>query len=97
MPSTTLGKWAGRLLLLSVALLAAFVGLVVSGQRGGDTFFSNLPLAMTMLAAAAAAVAAGGCGVGALRRHDRSVVVVLSVISGTTVILWTAAELVFPH
>jgi hypothetical protein len=97
MPSTGLGKWAGRLLLLSAAFFAAFFGLVASGQRGGETFFSNPALSVTMLAAAVTAVTASGFGVGALRRQDRSVVVVLSIIAGTIVILWTAAEIVFPH
>jgi hypothetical protein len=97
MPSTTIGKWAGRLLALSAAFFAFFFGLVATGQRGGDTFFSNPALSITVLAAAGAAVAAGGFGVIALRRRDRSVVVIVSIIAGIVVILWIAAEIAFPH
>jgi cytochrome bd-type quinol oxidase subunit 2 len=97
MPSTAAGKWAGRVLLLSAALFAAFFGLIASGQRGGETFFSNLWLSATMLPAAVAAVTAGVFGVGALRRRDRSVVVFLAIIVGTFVALFAIAEILFPH
>jgi hypothetical protein len=97
MPSTTMGKWAARLLALSAGFFIFFFGLVRTGQRGGDTFFSNPALSITILAAAGAAVAAGGVGVIALWRHDRSVMVILSIIAGTVVILWIAAEIAFPH
>jgi hypothetical protein len=97
MPSTTMGKWAARLLALSAGFFIFFFGLVGTGQRGGGTFFSNPALSITILAAAGAAVAAGGVGVIALRRHDRSVMVILSITAGTVVILWIAAEIAFPH
>lgn len=97
MPSTIFGKWAGWLLGLSVALFALFYGLIAAGQRGGETFFSNPALATTILAAAGSAVVAGGVGVSALLHRDRTVIVILSVIAGVVVILWTIAEIVFPH
>ncbi len=97
MPSSSVGKWAGRLLALSAGFFAFFFGLVATGQRGGETFFSNPALSITILTAAGAAVAAGGVGVIALQRHDRSVVVILSIVAGTVVILWVAAEIAFPH
>lgn len=97
MPLTSMGKWAGRLLALSAGFFTVFFGLVATGQRGGETFFSNPALSIAILAAAGAAVAAGGVGVIASQRHDRSVVVILSIIAGTLVTLWVAAEIAFAH
>lgn len=97
MPSTRMGKWSGWLLALSAAFFALFFSLVATGQRGGETFFSNAALASTVFAAAGAAVGAGCVGIGALQRHDRSVVVILSIVAGTVVVLWMAAEIAFPH
>lgn len=97
MPSTTFGKWAGWLLALFVTLLAVFFGLVEAGQRGGETIFSNLALAIPMLGASASAVLGGVLGVYALREHDRSLVVILAVLVGVIVLLWTVAEVIFPH
>jgi hypothetical protein len=97
MPSTIFGKWAGWLVGLFVALLALFFGLVEAGQRGGETIFSNLALAIPGLGAAAAAIAGGVLGVFALKHRDRSVVVILAILVGLFVVFWTAAELAFPH
>jgi hypothetical protein len=97
MPSTIFGKWAGWLLGLFMALLALFFGLVEAGQRGGETIFSNLALAIPGLGAAASAIAGGVLGVYALKHRDRSVVVILAILVGMFVLFWTAAEIAFPH
>jgi Na+-driven multidrug efflux pump len=97
MPSTIFGKWAGWLLGLFVALLALFSGLVAAGQRGGETFFSNLTLTIPGLAAAASAIAGGALGALALKHRDRSVVVILAILVGMLVLFWTTAEIVSPH
>ena len=97
MPSSNLGRWAGRLLAVSIVLFVVFFGLVAGGERGGDTFFSNPALATTILAAGGSAVVAGCVGALAFRHRDRSIVVIVSVISGIVVALWTTAEIVFPH
>ena len=94
---TTSQRWAGRLLVLAAALLAAFVGLVALGQRGGETFFSNPALSVTFLGAGAVALAAGGFGVRALVRRERSVVVFLAIAVATFVLWWATVELLFPH
>jgi hypothetical protein len=96
-PSTVFGKWAGWLLGLFVALLALFLGLVESGQRGGETFFSNPTLTIPMLGAAASAIGGGVLGVLALTRRDRSVVVVAAILVGLFVLVFTIAEFAFPH
>lgn len=46
MPKTDLGKWSVGLIVVFFLLFAAFRILVVSGQRGGETFFSNPILAI---------------------------------------------------
>jgi ABC-type uncharacterized transport system permease subunit len=51
MPKTRLGKWSVGLIILFFLLFALFQFLVASGQRGGATFFSNLVLAIPILAA----------------------------------------------
>ena len=97
MPETTSGRWAGRLLGLAALLLAAFYGLVALGQRGGDTFFSNPSLSITILGAAGSAVVAGGFGVDALVHRERSFVVFLAIVVAVLVIWWTMMEILFPH
>ena len=97
MPSTIFGKWAGWLLGLFVALLGLFFGLVAAGQRGGETFFSNPALAIPMLGAAISAIAGGVLGVYAIKHRDRSGIVVVAILVGLFVLLWTAAEIAFPH
>jgi hypothetical protein len=97
MPSTRFGKWAGGLLGLFVALLAVFQGLVVAGQRGGETFFSNPALTIPMLGAVASAIAGGVLGVFAMKHRDRSLVVYLAIVAGLFVLVFTIAEFAFPH
>ena len=97
MPTTSIGRWAGRLLGLAVLFYAVFLGLVMAGQRGGSTFFSNLALSIPVLAAALSAVAAGVTGIVARRRRDRSFIVKLAITVGAAVTLWAGTEIVFPH
>jgi mannitol-specific phosphotransferase system IIBC component len=97
MPSTNSGKWAGLLLGLFVVLLGLFLALVASGQRGGDTLFTNLALTIPGIGAALSAIAGGVLGVYALTRRDRSILVILAVLVGAAVLFWTTAEILFPH
>jgi drug/metabolite transporter (DMT)-like permease len=97
MPSTNMGKWAGWLLVLALACFALFFGFVMAGQRGGDTFFSNLTLTIPILISALAAIAGGIVGVVARRNDDRSIVVRLAIFVGAVVVMWIAAEIAFPH
>ena len=97
MPTTTAGRRAALLVLIAVALFGLFIVAVASGQRGGETLFSNPVLTVPVLAAAISAIAAGVVGVVALRRHDYSAAVIASTIIGALVLLWCLAEVVFPH
>lgn len=97
MPTTTQGRWSSGLLGLAALCFVVFFGLVMAGQRGGGTFFSNPALSAAILTAAGSAVAAGICGVLARRAGDRTLLPVAGIVLGALVLLWTTAEIVFPH
>ena len=96
-PSTTAGRWSAALLAGAAVCFAAFFFLVMSGQRGGDTFFSNPWLSGTILVAAGLAIAAGIVGLTAAIRHgERSVLVGIAIVLGLLVVLFVVGEVVFP-
>lgn len=98
LPETAPGRWAlgaagGAGLCFALALLA-----VATGQRGGDTPFANLYLAIPMLAAAALALAGGGLSMFALAaRRDRSIVLLIPLFAGLFVLGNAIGEIAFPH
>ena len=97
-PSTLLGNWSVRLIVFSLLLFIVFYSLVASGQRGGDTFFSNLALAITMLIAAILAVSSFFTGIiGIIRNRERAIFVYISTVIGLFVLLFGLAEIIFPH
>ena len=98
MPSTRLGTICCRLGLASVAFLGAFFVLVASGQRGGETFFSNGWLSTTILTATITATVAGGVGITAvLKDSERALSVVATVAFGLLVFGFALGEVIFPH
>ncbi len=98
MPSSRSGRWSLILAVAAVCGLAAFYGLVIGGQRGGDTFFSNPWLAGTMTAAVVCAIAAAGAGLyGIVRARERSAVVFATTTFGLLVLAYAIAEVAFPH
>ncbi|MFC1984470.1 hypothetical protein ACFLU0_00445 [Chloroflexota bacterium] len=97
-PSTFLGNWSVRLIVFSLLFLIVFYSLVASGQRGGDTFFSNLALAITMLIAAILAVSSFFTGIiGIIRNRERTIFVYISTAIGFFVLLYGLAEIISPH
>ncbi len=97
-PSAVLGAWSVRLIAFALAFFILFAVLVALGQRGGETFFSNLVLAIPMLIAAVLAVCAFFTGIlGILRNRERAVFVLISTGLGFFVLFWGFAEIVFPH
>jgi lipopolysaccharide export LptBFGC system permease protein LptF len=80
---TQLGKWSIWLIITFIVLFISFQLLVASGQRGGDTFFSNLVLSVPMLIAGISGIAAFFTGiVGIIKNKERSVLVFISTIIG---------------
>ncbi len=97
-PSTVLGKWSVRLIAVSILFFIVLSSFIASGQRGGDTFFSNLSLAIPMLVAAIFAVCAFFTGIlSVIRNRERAVFVFVSTVLGFFVLFWGFAEIVFPH
>ena len=97
-PTTDLGKRSAWLIVAFAILLGVFYILVASGQRGGDTFFSNPILTVPMLPAATSGIAAFITGlISVVKRKERSVAVVLAIVFGLFVILFALGEVIFPH
>lgn len=98
MPRSNLGKLCCWLGIGSVGAFGIFFALVASGQRGGDTFFSNLWLSIPVLAAAALAISGAVVGsVAVLGRRERAIAVFAVIAFGLFVAAFAAGELVFPH
>ena len=98
LPSTRLG-WASLWLLVGfLVFYALFQILVASGQRGGETFFSNPWLALSILIAAGSAIAAGATAIVAiLWRQERSILMFLSLMLGLLVAVFVLGEILYPH
>ena len=85
---TTAGKWAGILALLFIVLMAIKLSVLAMLIR--------LPLPTKFLAII------GGIGfllgiVSVVKNKDRSILTLLAILIGLLIILWIAAEIVFPH
>jgi len=97
-PTTTLGKWSAWLIFAFAVSLASFGILVASGQRGGDTFFSNPILTIPILIAATSGIAAFITGlVSIVKRKERSISVYLAVVFGFITLVFVLGEIIFPH
>ena len=78
-PKSTISKRSTGLIIAFFLFFAVFGILVASGQRGGDTFFSNLALTIPMLLAAVSGVSAPVTGIiGIMKSRERSVLVFLA-------------------
>ena len=97
-PKSTMGKWSTGLIIALLLFFAVFVILVASGQRGGDTFFSNLALTIPMLLAGVSGVSALVTGIiGIVKSRERSVLVFLATAIGLFVLVFSLGEFLFPH
>jgi len=98
LPKTLLGKWSIGLIIAFFLFLVAFQLLVASGQRGGDTFFSNLVLTVPILLAGTSGVSAFPTGlIGVIRSKERSVLVFLTILIGFFVLSFWLGEILSPH
>ena len=99
LPKSVPGKWSLGLIVLFFLLYGLFMFLVmVLGQRGGDTFFSNLFLAVPGLLMAASGIAAFFTGIfGVVKRRERAILVFVSTAIGFFILLFCSAEILFPH
>lgn len=98
MPITLLGKWSISLAIALTALFILFQVLVALGQRGGETFFSNLVLTIPIILSGLSGVLAFLTGIlGIIRSRERSILVFLSTMIGFFVLLFILGEILFPH
>jgi hypothetical protein len=94
MPRSRFGVWSLMLGVGFVLMETVFIMLVAAGQRGGATFWSNPLLLLPTVAAAACGLAAGLGALAALTfRRDRAVVLVLPLLLGLFVLVFTIGEL----
>jgi len=97
-PKTNLGKWSAWLIVAFAVSMASFGILVASGQRGGDTFFSNPILTIPVLIAATSGIAAFFTGIiSIVRRKERSISVYVAVAFGLITLVFVLGEIIFPH
>lgn len=98
MPKTFLGKLSLGLIIVFFLLFAVFQLFVTSGQRGGETYFSNLLLAIPITLAGISGIAAFFTGITALvKRKERSIAVYIAVLIGFFVLLFVLGEILYPH
>ena len=97
-PTTSLGKRSAWLIFTFAVSMASFGILVASGQRGGDTFFSNPILTIPILIAATAGISAFITGlISIVRRKERSISVYLAVVFGLMTLVFVLGEIISPH
>ena len=98
LPKTHPGKWSIGLIGGLVLFFALMWLLVAAGQRGGETFSSNLALAVPGLLAAVSGVAAFFTSIiTIIKSRDRSVLVFLATFIGFDVLLFCLGEVLSPH
>ena len=97
-PRTIMGKWSIGLIIAFFLFFAVFLILIALGQRGGDTFFSNLTLTIPMLLAGVSGLSAMVTGIiGTVLSSERSVLVFLATAIGLAVLIFALGEVIFPH
>lgn len=98
MPKTLLGRWSVGLIIAFFLLFAMLRLLVVSGQRGGEIFFSNLFLAVPGLFMAASGVGAFLTGIiSIIKSKERSVLVFSAAAIGLFVLIFCLGEVLSSH
>jgi len=97
-PKTALGRWSIALIASLFLFYVLFQLLVLSGQRGGDTFFSNLTLTIPILLAGISGISAFATGtIGNIKSKERSVLVFAVTVIGFFVLAFCLGEVLFPH
>lgn len=98
MPKTVLGKWSVGLIIAFFLFFGLLLLLVASGQRGGETFFSNPYLAFAGVFAAISATGSFFAGLASIiKNKEMSVLVILSTAIGLLVLWFVLGEFLYPH
>jgi hypothetical protein len=95
---TSLGKGVVGLICGFIVLMALLYGLIAAGQEGGETFFSNLFLAIPgLLAAVSAAIAFFTGIIGIIFKKERALLIILATAIGLFAIIFVLGDLIFPQ
>jgi hypothetical protein len=98
LPKTSWGKWSVGLIAALILFFVLFLIFVISGQRGDDTFFSNLLLSIPILLAGACGIAAFVTGlIGVILSKERSILVFLAIFIGFDILVFAFGEFLAPH
>jgi len=93
-----MGRWSIGLTISLFLFFVLFQLLVASGQRGGETFFSNLVLTIPILLAGISGVSAFLTGIiSIIKNKERSVFVFMTTTIGFFVLAFWLGEVLFPH
>lgn len=103
-PKSNLGKWSIGLIVMVPILFyigmsfVSFYESVPAGKTIPLDIVTRPGVALPMLAGFVVGIAAFLCGIiGITRKNDYSVSVFISTLMGFFVLLWTLAEILFPH
>jgi len=98
LPKTILGKWSVGLAISFILFFALLAIFAATGQEGGNTFLSNLFLAIPGTLAVVSAVATFFTGiVSVIFMKERAVFVFVAMIIGLLVIVFILGDLLFPE
>jgi hypothetical protein len=98
MPKTCLGKGFLGLIAAFFLFFAMTQILEVSSQRGRETFFSNLLLAIVVSLAGISAISAFFTGIiSIIKRKERSILVFWGTVIRFFVLSFVLGEFLFPH
>jgi hypothetical protein len=93
-----IGKWSLGLIVGMVVFYFLSRLLAPLGQTGGDSFFSNLALAIPRLLAGISGIAAFFIGIiDIIKFKERSVIVFITTAIGLFILFFVSGEFLFPH
>ena len=97
-PKTQYGNYSGGLLLAFVLFFLMAQIAIMSGQRGGDTFFDNLWISMPMLLAFLSIFLSMVLGaISIIKDHERSPIIFTACIIGLLITIFVLGEFLYPH
>lgn len=96
-PKTFFGKLSIILIISFFLLFVIFWLFVFSGERGGEKYFSNLKLAIPVSIAGICAIVSFITGLISVFKKERCIFVFIAILIGFFVLLFVAAEILFPH
>jgi len=94
LPKTALGKWSVGMAISFIVLFALMSILAATGQEGGETFFSNLYLAIPGLLAFVSGIAAFLTGIiSIIFMKERAILVYVATAVGLLIIAFMLGDI----